>query len=1284
MLPRGLGRISLVLFMILILAIPGCWLVTTSSDTTSEEKVIGSGSIPSGDQGQNSAEVQSESKASIQISSLGDFILSTADGLSLTLSDSGVVKSIGIDSVNISSGNLEPFAVMDVNTANDATLGGSVQLKSTNILQQTGTRLQFDLNLTYIAYDNYIKIIMEADNTGAAERAADLSLRMPISRTGASWWQGPNQKIAVAPSIDYQYVKQSDVDIPYGNHKMSWLPWSVICVGSKALCMAVLLNYPAVFVEGYNAPKQQLYCNYSVGFSDYQTINPGFVRLGLILCKVEERWGIRSAASRYYEFFPKWFTTTRAVGGTEAISGPLDVPDSGMLTYKHADLTGLRFPYGGMYGPVFTYEAFVNSAYGVNSLPYLNPTGIRLACTQVQYNAKDYGAVLNMYASSPDEINRTAATFIRNSLVRNSTYDPLVLWSTNSYAVDFVCEPILIGHSIAIEPACTSYTLSTQGTSESITVRDLLDFYSKWAVMPSYEDSDPYGAGPAGIFFDNVGAGWDNRNVTHFAYTTMPLSYVRLSNNTRITVSNVANTQVELLKALRAGIDATYYSNMTIYGNIGSAWPYGMFQVPYLDGGLQEQELQKWGFGGDSYDAWGIGMISRFLMNQKPISGMDYKTGSRAWTQTSCERYLEYGIYPLMTGNYTRDDDLYRKYLPIADGLQNAGWGPVTFASVSNIGTNYVTLERFGHWYVNSLQFAVHNWNNTIVNGVTVSIEADSLAIDTSGMSIRELVSDQPVSYGVAANRITFTISLGYNQTKVFRLYKPIYGTPTLAYDVPNPFSPTEVELVAAFSTSIPVGAPLPDVRFIDNGNTLADVTSGWANSTHLYATTVNTLATGYHTITAQVLAEASTTAPGNAFALSADTGPEVSFTLPFTWPYRILITVDPGNIQRHASYARVPIDFERVRTTLGIASPVDFDSLRLVDPSGNSVAIQWLDTPGSPESGVLVFSISQDVVVVTGTNVFELYFDTTAGTPKPTHIQLHPSFKRVGPFGVQLADSTMVLVWPVGANVYRVQRTPDLVAHGFTLNTEIEGDWAGELGAYEQFTVKVVDSGPHLVRLACTHGSKGSYSSYGCYLDVYATGVVEVWAYMNYSMESPDAFTLARPYEWAPNRTGCYMGPGGALVIVRHGDSEDIITNFTEPWFGQIDTLGRYSFTLALDPIPVSSMINTWYNLDLVRFQRRTFNASELAVYHLVYVSGTGTIQSAVAATREWMNMSYSLVPEIITTRGKPDFTLLIIGGVAAAGVAVSGIYIYRRKVGAAGRPENPSIGKQSTAKTE
>lgn len=1207
-----------------------------------------------------------QSKAGVYRTAMADFVLTTADGLSVVLGDNGVIKSVTIDSQTISSGTVEPFAVSDVNTVTSASMGGTVQQVGQTV-QQTAVRLQYDLNLTYTVEDDHIEIIIEADNQLTLDRAADLSLRMPVSRTAAAWWQGPNRKLTVSPSGDYKYTHALTNEVPFGHSLMSLLPYSVVSVGDKALCMAVLLNYPSVFFMGYNAPKQHFYCNYSIGFSDSQLPSPGFVRLGLILYKVEARWGIRSAAARYYGFFPDWFSSSRAMGGAEAIDGPQAVMESGMLRYKHADLVGLRYPYGAgnLYGWATTQEGFVNSAYGIGSLPYVNPIGLGIRCTQAQYNARDYLGILNEYSSSSAEINRTAAAFIRNTLIYNRTGHAQVFWSGGggSYHAEFRCSPFLMGHSLTgpVEPVSSGELALAQGTSDDILVRDLLDWFSKWIVMPSYEDYDPYGAGPVGIFFDNVGCGSEDLNLTHRAYTGMPLSYV-YNGTTRVPVSVVGSSQVDLLRAFRAGMMADYYSNMTIYGNLGVAWPHGMYQAIYLDAGLQEQTLYGWGYGGDNFFNWEMGLTSRFAMYQKPISGMDYCAGSPAWTTNSAMRYLHYGMYPLMTANFSRDDALYQKYVPIADSLQNAGWGPVTFASVSNTASHYMTIERFGHWYADNLHFTVRNWNKTAVQDVTISIEADSLAIQTPGMYIRELLQDEAISYAVASNRITFTVDFAVNETKVFSLYKPAYSVVDLVYDVPNPLRPTEVQLIALVSDNVPSGVSLPNVRFTDDGSALPDVPCHRFNSTHLIAGVIVDLGVGSHLVGAQVIDTAHVVEPSSRFSSAQAMTADTTIILPLDWPYRATITVDTMGIDRNNGYARVPVDLGHIRNKLGITPRISLQSLRLVDKENESVVIQWLPDPLDSESGVLVFPLGQSLGDI-GACEFRLYFDDTSGTPKPSPLAGTP-FMRISRFGVQTADTTMVLMSPLGANVDRIHITPDWISFGYVLATQNLTSWEGHLGAYERFGAKVVSYGPYVVTLLFTHGANGAYSAYGAQMNVYANGVVETWVSMNYSSEVVDTFALSRRYEWNTVRTGYYMGPGGEIVTIPYGEEVNPVTDYTEPWFGQRDSSGRYSFTVVLSPGLATTWIKTHdSDADLVAFSTKTFTAGETVAYHMVHVSGVGSMDSAVANTRAWLNMTYSIKPEVLRT--KPDFMpiIVVVGAGLAVAAVIGGTLVYRRR---------------------
>ena len=54
-----------------------------------------------------------------------------------------------------------------------------------------------------------------------------------------------------------------------------------------------------------------------------------------------------------------------------------------------------------------------------------------------------------------------------------------------------------------------------------------------------------------------------------------------------------------------------------------------------------------------------------------------------------------------------RDRDLFRKYMPVFDALNEAGWEPVT--GVPTAGSDGLRIERFGEWAGRELYFTVRN-----------------------------------------------------------------------------------------------------------------------------------------------------------------------------------------------------------------------------------------------------------------------------------------------------------------------------------------------------------------------------------------------------------------------------------------------------------------------------------------------------------------------------------------------------------------------------------------------
>ncbi len=1165
----------------------------------------------------------------------GNVELTTDNGLSLTLTSYGNIQSVKVDDIELTSSSIPSFAVQEFPSGLQATMGGAVSILG-DIVTQIGTILKFHNNLTYTVNGDYIQVDIKIDNNVPVPRGADFSFRLPITRNNAQWWNGADEKVNVVPGVDYQYAQNwlYNSEMNVGQRKMSLLPFSVICVGDKAVCMAVKLDHPAVFLMGYQSTRQQFYCNYSLGFSNSQIANPNHEEVSFLIYKVESRCGIRSAAQQYYSFFPDWFDSSRCKYGVEAIDGPNSIPEAGKLVYKHTQMNSLRyFGTGNLYGWWLPMEPFTNEAYEIGSLPYVCPTGFSLQCNETEFEQRNVTEVLMRYATSESEINRTAAVVLANTVCTNATGELSVLWThpDENYYAEF---------------RCNQFMLPSLEKDKNDSINDLLDYYMKWHVEPAYDDYTPYNAAPAGVFFDNVGGGWEDLNEKHLVYSQGSLSY--LSSPSLLAPYQVVSLRfsemASMLKTLRSLL-LKRNSSSVIYGNLGCAWPAGMFHVMYIDGGLQEQALKNragngWGFGADVFPNRDFGIISRLLMYQKPISGMDYSAENRSQTEISAQRYLLYGMYPMMTGNFSRDADIYEHYTPIVDKLNKAGWEPMTYASATVNNPTRVSIERFGHWYEGDMLFTVHNWNNISTHDAQVSIEADTLAINPNGLAIRELTNDIPIAYNYANNRITFSTDIDPFSTVVFRLSVLESTITSMDFDIPSPTMPTRIHLATFVRSNAEKSMQQPKLVFFDNNIELAVVDLRRINNSYLVGEFLGEVEAGHHQFTAELKWTEIEPWNDTNFGMLL-TPPSVDVILPLNWPYVALLRVDAGTLPRTMTYARFPLNLTSLKNMYYLSFPVDPNSIRVTHLDGTPVLCQWLpdfnpENYRLSDSGILVFSVISNLGQPEGIRDFNMYFDTMDHSIKPAQMVIGDTFKKANQFGVQTLEGKMLLISPTGGNIYGVNIYPRTVSNGYELYSGI-GAWGGGFDAQgnpklERFDMTIIARGPLVTRILATHGGKTSYSSYYVINDVFENGAVEVYASMTYAIQKRDMLAVQWPLD--PNdmtRNGFYMGPNNTIEVIPWPKNVEGITNFSEPWFGEIYKQG-FTFITVLDPWPQIARIRTNYTSDEIDFDGHWFDINETAAYHFVFLNGQGSPEMAIAFARDWMKMNYSL--EIIPSK--------------------------------------------------
>jgi len=239
----------------------------------------------------------------------------------------------------------------------------------------------------------------------------------------------------------------------------------------------------------------------------------------------------------------------------------------------------------------------------------------------------------------------------------------------------------------------------------------------------------------------------DNYRKEQYKYMDIPLTF---GMDTKEPCSSHHFNSIEYLKKLREVADER--GQKTIASN---TWhPFITFSAPYLDYiGAGEANISP------IPDRWF--MAIREIVPYKVVSYLDYEImvndtknilsvpfkydeNAKPETTTSkldsiskkMERSLFWAIWP-GTGNGWGDGVMvekvrpaYRKYMPLYKALSEAGWEPVTQASVED---NMAGIERYGNFNKSDLYFAIRNYKEADNN---ILVKLDISKIKTSPANI--------------------------------------------------------------------------------------------------------------------------------------------------------------------------------------------------------------------------------------------------------------------------------------------------------------------------------------------------------------------------------------------------------------------------------------------------------------------------------------------------------------------------------------------------------------------
>ena len=154
--------------------------------------------------------------------------------------------------------------------------------------------------------EGYLEFHGKLKDTSERDRALIVSFTHPVNAWGWNWWDDPARARPVAHGIhytNYSFLGERR-DIP-----VSSMPFSAFSPhpSGSGLALAVPMHHPRLFRLSYGTERGYR-VEFNLGLSPATDKFPGEADFTVILYSCDPVWGLRSAAEKYYSFFPELCT----------------------------------------------------------------------------------------------------------------------------------------------------------------------------------------------------------------------------------------------------------------------------------------------------------------------------------------------------------------------------------------------------------------------------------------------------------------------------------------------------------------------------------------------------------------------------------------------------------------------------------------------------------------------------------------------------------------------------------------------------------------------------------------------------------------------------------------------------------------------------------------------------------------------------------------------------------------------------------------------------------------
>jgi hypothetical protein len=570
----------------------------------------------------------------------------------------------------------------------------------------------------------------------ARDRAIQLDFVIPIKCDGWTYESGIETVEKIVGDKDYPADRYRWLDFgdpsKHDLVRTSMLWFNSVCDGQVGLAIGVAPNSPAAFRIGRD--RRGLFIRLHLGLTAATEKFPNKATFKLAIFGIDGRWGIRSAAEKFYRLFPASFVRRAdnlkfgsCAGTGEIFTGNLPSKQDFGITFGENDFqwTDGKFPSG---------QSELVKQLGLTCFHWREPWSYFLTGSDVKKTAAEELQLLKDQADGKVE-GKTHGQMCGAPLAEAAK------GVLNSYMLDSKGEMLRVRFSFGCRFIAVNLDPDLPRPNRASLAADYqYRWVSRWA--------DPKFDGPRGIAWDSctpwTGIHYFNYRREHFKTADLPLTY------------DPRDGRVCQMKALADRKFAVWHSKLVhdagglTMGNMSLESL--LFFGDCVDVGIFESAADK-------QFRWPerMGQI-RLTMCQKPFSfyGKMAVAGLR--------HGLLYGLAPGGDCQHEEYRPIARKYMPAIQTLAKAGWQPMTHARGSNC---YV--ERFGT-DKGPTYLAVANRSEKEPAEVKLTVDCRALKLDADNVKIVELIERRQPRKSVEGGNLTLQFKLEADESLAFKL----------------------------------------------------------------------------------------------------------------------------------------------------------------------------------------------------------------------------------------------------------------------------------------------------------------------------------------------------------------------------------------------------------------------------------------------------------------------------------------------------------------------------------